>query len=130
MENYSNITTNIIDAINTILGNLFSSIDNNIYIVLDDVTFISSDIIADSYFEKILGTSTSNGILLISNSLLFGFLLYYSLKYLFSHFTYMQIERPSQFIFKAIIFGICVNFSYFFIEEFLNFVSNISLAIR
>ena len=130
MENYSNITTNIIDAINTILGNLFSSIDNNIYNVLDDVTFISSDIINDSYFEKILGTSTSNGILLISNSLLFGFLLYYSLKYLFSHFTYTQIERPSQFNFKAIIFGICVNFSYFFIEEILNFVSNISLAIR
>ncbi len=130
MENYSNITTNIIEAINTILGNLFSSIDNSIYNVLDDVTFISSDIINDSYFEKILGTSTSNGILLISNSLLFGFLLYYSLKYLFSHFTYTQIEKPSQFIFKAIIFGICINFSYFFIEELLNFVSNISLAIR
>ena len=130
MENYSNITTNIIEAINTILGNLFSSIDNSVYNVLDDVTFISSDIINDSYFEKILGTSTSNGILLISNSLLFGFLLYYSLKYLFSHFTYTQIERPSQFIFKAIIFGICINFSYFFIEEFLNFISNISLAIR
>ena len=130
MENYSNITTSIIEAINTILGNLFSSIDNNVYNVLDDVTFISSDIIDDSYFEKILGTSTSNGILLISNSLLFGFLLYYSIKYLFSHFTYAQIERPSQFIFKAIIFGICINFSYFFIEEFLNFISNISLAIR
>ncbi len=130
MENYSNITTNIIEAINTILANLFSSIDTSVYNVLDDVTFISSDIINDSYFEKILGTSTSNGILLISNSLLFGFLLYYSLKYLFSHFTYTQIERPSQFIFKAIIFGICINFSYFFIEEFLNLISNISLAIR
>ena len=130
MENYSNITTSIIEAINTILSNLFSSIDNNVYNVLDDVTFISSDIIYDSYFEKILGTSTSNGILLISNSLLFGFLLYYSIKYLFSHFTYAQIERPSQFIFKAIIFGICINFSYFFIEEFLNFISNVSLAIR
>ena len=103
MENYSNITANIIEAINTILGNLFSSIDNSVYNVLDDVTFISSDIINDSYFERILGTSTSSGILLISNSLLFGFLLYYSLKYLFSHFTYAQIERPSQFIFKAII---------------------------
>ena len=130
MENYSNITTSIIEAINTILGNLFSSIDTSVYNVLDDVTFISSDIIYDSYFEKILGTSTSNGILLISNSLLFGFLLYYSIKYLFSHFTYAQIERPSQFIFKAIIFGICINFSYFFIEEFLNFISNVSLAIR
>ena len=130
MESNSNITANIIESINTILGNLFSSIDNNVYDVLDDVTFISSDIINDSFFEKILGTSASNGILLISNSLLFGFLLYYSIKYLFAHFTYQQVERPTQFIFKAIIFGICINFSYFFVGEILDFLSNISLAIR
>ena len=130
MENNSNITTNIIDAINTILNTLFSSIDNNVYSVLDDITFINSDIITDSYFEKILGTSTSNGILLISNSLLFGFLLYYAIKYLFAHFTYQLVERPTQFIFKIIIWVICINFSYFFIEQILNFVSNISLAIR
>ena len=111
MENYSNVTSTILETINTILGNLFSSIDNNIYPVLDDITFISSDIIYDSYFEKILGTSASNGILLISNSLLFGFILYYSIKYLLAHFTYKQTENPMQFIFKAIIFGICVNFS-------------------
>ena len=130
MENNSNITTNIIEAINTILGNLFSSIDTNIYNILDDVTFVSSDIIHDSFFEKILGTSATNGIILISNSLLFGFLLFYAIKYLMSHFTYSQIEKPHQFIFKAIIFGICINFSYFFIGEFLNLISNISLAIR
>lgn len=130
MENNSNITSNIIEAINTILGNLFSSIDSNVYNVLDDITFISSDIINDSYFEKILGTSASNGILLISNSLLFGFLLYYSIRYLFAHFTFQQIEKPSQFIFKSIIFGICINFSYFFVGETLNLLSNISLAIR
>ena len=81
MENYSNVTSTILEAINTILGNLFSSIDNNIYTVLDDITFVSSDIIYDSYFEKILGTSATNGILLISNSLLFGILLYYSIRY-------------------------------------------------
>ena len=130
MESNSNITANIIESINTILGNLFSSIDNNVYDVLDDVTFISSDIINDSFFEKILGTSASNGILLISNSLLFGFLLYYSIKYLFAHFTYHLVERPTQFIFKAIIFGICINFSYFFVGEILDLLSNISLAIR
>ena len=79
MENYSNVTSTILNTINTILGNLFSSIDNNIYTVLDDITFVSSDIIYDSYFEKILGTSATNGILLISNSLLFGILLYYSI---------------------------------------------------
>ena len=130
MENNSNITSTIIETINTILGNLFSSIDNNVYTVLDDITFVSSDIIYDSFFEKILGTSASNGILLISNSLLFGFTLYYSIKYLFAHFTYKEVESPIQFIFKAVIFGICINFSYFLIGEFLDFISNITLAIR
>jgi len=130
MENYSNVTSTILETINTILGNLFSSIDNNVYTILDDITFVSSDIIYDSYFEKILGTSASNGILLITNSLLFGFVLYYSIKYLLAHFTYKQTENPAQFIFKAIIFGICINFSYFLIGEFLELFSNITLAIR
>ncbi len=130
MENNSNITSTIIDTINTILGNLFASIDNKLYEVLDDITFISSDIINDSYFEKILGTSASNGLLLIANSLLFGFILYYAIKYLFSHFTYNQVESPTQFVFKCIIFCICINFSYFIIEQLLNIVSIISLAIR
>lgn len=130
MENYSNVTSTIIETINTILGNLFSSIDNNVYTVLDDVTFISSDIIYDSYFEKILGTSTSNGILLIANSLLFGLLLYYAIKYLLAHFTYKATEKPFQFFFKAVVFGLCINFSYFLIGELLNLFSNVTLAIR
>ena len=130
MENYSNVTSTILETINTILGNLFSSIDNNIYTILDDITFISSDILHDSYFEKILGTSASNGILLISNSLIFGFILYYAIKYLLAHFTYKATENPMQFIFKAIIFGICINSSYFIIEILLDLVSNITLAIR
>ena len=130
MENYSNVTSTIFETINTILGNLFSSIDNNVYTVLDDITFISSDIIYDSYFEKILGTSASNGILLVTNSLIFGFILYYSIKYLLAHFTYKPTENPMQFLFKAIIFGICINFSYFIIEIFLDLISSITLAIR
>ena len=130
MENAKNIAQIIIETINTILQNLFSSIDNNLYEILDDIIFINQDIISDSFFEKILGANSHNGIILICNSLLFGFILYYSIKYLFSHFNYNQIEKPSQFIFKIIIFGICINFSYFFIKEILSFTSNITLAIR
>lgn len=130
MENSSDITSIIIETINTILGNLFASIDNNLYTILDDIIFISSDIIHDSYFEKILGTSASNGILLISNALLFGFLLYYAVKYLFSHLTFSQVEAPIQFVFKAVIFGTIINFSFFFMEQFLDLLSMITLAIR
>ena len=78
--NENNITQIIIDTINTILGNLFSSIDNNLYSILDDITFINSDILKDKNFENIFGTSTSNGILLIANSLLLGIILYFAIK--------------------------------------------------
>ncbi len=130
MENTANITQTIIDTINTIFENILSSIDNNLYSVLDDITFISSDILTDKNFEKIFGTSASNGILLIANSLLLGFLLYYAIRYLMSHLTYQNVEHPFSFIIKMILFGICMNFSFFIIQMFLDLNFNISLAIR
>ena len=126
----TNVTQIIIDTINTILGNLFSSIDNNLYSLLDDITFINSDILNDKNFENIFGTSTSNGILLIANSLLLGIILYFAIKYLLSHFTYSQIENPHSFLIKLIVCGIFMNFSYFLLSQFLDIFSNISLSIR
>lgn len=130
MESSNNITQTIIDTINTIFETLFASIDNNLYSVLDQITFISSDILNDQNFEKLFGTSTSNGILLIANSLLLGFILYYGFKYLMSHITYHRVDSPFGFIMKVVLFGICMNFSFFIIEIILDLNSYISLAIR
>lgn len=130
MENSNNITQIITETINTVLGNLFSSIDNNLYSFLDNVTFISSDILKDKNFEIIFGTSASNGILLISNSLLLGIILYFAIKFLLSHVTYSQIERPYSFLLKLILCGICMNCSFFIISIFLDIFSNLSLSIR
>lgn len=126
-DNMANV---IITTINTIIENLFSSIDNSLYSVLDDITFISSDILQTSYFQKILGMSASSGILVIANSLLFGFLIYFAIKYLFSHFYSIDIESPHQFIFKLIFFGLAMNCSYFIVEQILDITSNITLSIR
>lgn len=112
MESTTDITQTIIDTINEIFQNLFSSIDNNLYSVLDNITFIGSDILNDKNFEKIFGTSTSNGILLIANSLLLGFILYYSIRYLMSHITFYSVENPFSFIIKLVVFR---NFYEFFI---------------
>lgn len=87
MENNTDISQIILDTINKIFETLFSSIDNNLYNVLDNLTFINSDILNDKNFEIIFGTSASNGILLIANSFLLAFILYYSIRYLLSHFT-------------------------------------------
>lgn len=130
MEQNSNMSQVVITTINTILGDLFKSIDNNLFNILDDLTFINSDILQDKYFGKIFGTSASNGILLIANSLLIGFILYYSVKYLSSNFTYSKIENPIQFIFKLIIFGIATNSSFFIIGQILDINFEICNAIR
>ncbi len=126
----NNITLIIANTINTIFSNLFSSIDNSIYGILDDITFINTDIINNSFLEKILGTSTSNGILLICNSLIIGFVLYYIVSLLFSHITLSNTSSPLPFIFKLIIYTIIMNFSLYICEYIIDINSNISIAIR
>lgn len=126
----NNITQIIIDTINTILGNLFSSIDNNLYSVLDNITFVNSSILKDKNFENIFGTSSTNGILLIANSLVLGFLLYFSIKLLFSHITYSKVEEPHSFLIKLILCAIFMNCSYFIMSFFLDFIFNISSSIK
>lgn len=125
-----NIAEIILKTINLLIGNLLSSIDNNLYKILDNIVFIDSNILKDKHFFEIFGTSSTNGILLIANSLVLGFLLYFAIKYLLSNLTYITLESPSQFIFKLIIVTICMNSSFFILEQIINLNSNITLAIR
>ena len=127
--NLADISTVVSTTINEIFYKIFSSIDNNLYSILDKFTFINSDILNDSYFGDILGGPNSNGILLIANSLIFGYLIYYAFKLLFSHLGICQVERPSQFLFKLLIYAICMNFSFFICDEIIYLVSTISAAI-
>ena len=130
METNSNMSQVVIETINTIFSDLFKSIDTNLFKILDNLTFINSDILNDKYFGRIFGTSANNGILLIANSLLIGYILYYSAKYLTSNLTISKIENPVQFIFKLIIFGIAMNGSYFIIGQILDINFSVSNAIK
>ena len=125
-----NITEIILKTINSLLESLFSSIDNNVYNILDDIIFLDSDFLKDKTFESIFGTSVSNGILYIVNAFLFGFVLYYIFRLLLSHFTYLPIENPYQFIFKLLMVSICINSSFFICEQLLTFTSLFSSSIR
>lgn len=130
MEEEVNIASIIIDSINSIFQTLFSSIDMNISSILDEVTFIDSSILDTSYFSSIFGRSSSSGILLVANSLILGFLLYYAARLLLSHLLITQTERPSSFILKLIFFAICMNCSLFICERLIFFNDIISSFIR
>jgi len=129
LEN-NNIIEIISATINTIFSNLFSSIDNELYGVIDDIIFINKDIITDGHFQNILGTNTSEGILLICNALIIGVILYYGVSLLFSHLTFSENIRPTAFVFRIIVFSILLNCSHFICELLIELIANISLAIR
>lgn len=111
-------------------NNIISSIDNSLYSTLDDFTFINSNILNDKYFYNIFGVNSSNGILLVANSLIAGYLIYYSIKLILSRLELVQVERPFQFIFKLIICAICMNFSFFICDELIYFISLLSNLVR
>ena len=128
-ETQQNITQTIKETLNSIFSDLLSSIDNNLYSVLDEITFINIDVINDHYFQNIFG-STSSGILLISNALIIGIVIYYAISLLMSYYSYTEVQKPSQFFFRMLIFTIIMNSSYFICEQIISMNSNISIAVR
>ena len=128
-EENINLTELILNSINELFSKMFSSIDNTIYSVLDEITFINNTILENDSFKKILGESSQDGILLICNSLVLGFIIYYAINYLFSHLTYSKIDSPKQFIFKSIIFIAIMNSSLWICLEIINIISVITDGI-
>lgn len=120
----------ILSTINELFSSMFSSIDNSIYDALDKIAFIDTNIINSTQFEKLFGTSSNTGILVVANALLIGFLLYFAVRYLLSSFAIVESQNPYQFLIKLIMVGICMNCSFFVCEQVINLNSLISSAIR
>lgn len=125
-----NLTQVIVETINNLFNNIFSSVDNSLYTILDDLLFIDKSIINDTNIYRFIGNFDSDGILLICNSLLLGFLLYYIVTLLLSYFTFSQIQKPYQFIIKLFLCAVFMNSSIFILEKFITLFSTISSFIR
>lgn len=130
LEEAVNLPQTIIQSVNTIFSNFFTSLDSNIYSILDDIVFINSDVLNDSFINNILGNSPTSGLLLLCNSLLFGFILYYLISLILSHIVLFKLQTPYQFVCKLIIISILVNHTYDICAFLLDLNSNISLGIR
>ena len=120
----------IITTIANIFKSFFSSIDNSIYSALDNISFIDKEMLNSPYLQKILGANSSSNILLIANSLMVGFIIYYAIKYLLSSISIGKIMNPYKFFIRIIIVVIFMNSSFFICEQIINFNSFISTSIR
>ena len=123
-------SNNIITTITNIFKSMFSSIDNSIYTALDNISFIDKSIINSPYLQNILGTSASSNLLLIANSFIIGFIIYFAIKYLLSSLSIGNLVNPYKFLIKLIIVTIFMNSSFFICEQIINFNFFISSSIR
>ena len=60
--NSTSVTQTILSTINSLFSSLYSSVDNSVYGILDDIVFINTDILNDSFMSKLLGTSATSRI--------------------------------------------------------------------
>lgn len=120
------IGTVILDTINSLCQSLFSSIDNAIFPLLDDLIFINPEITETNYLEKIMGENTNTGLLILANALLLAFILYYAIRRFTAFYIGQDVESPYQFFIKAIFIAILMNFSLNICSSIVSFSYEIS----
>lgn len=116
---YDNFPEVINNLISSLINSLLTSLDTNVFSVLDELAFIKSDSISDTYFNSFF-TKQFN-IISLSEALLFGFLLYYSISYLFSFLTFSNFQKPLSFLTKLLFSAILIHFSLPICEKILDF---------
>lgn len=124
------IVNTIIQTINTIFGNIFSSIDNTIFDNLDNIVFINKDILNNSFINKLLDAGSKNSLIYLADAFLLGISVFYIIRYYYFNIIDAKVEKPVQFFFKLLLFSLLINFSYFLAEQLFNITYLFSSAIQ
>ncbi len=116
MENSStpevDIVSVILDIINNLCSNLFSSIDEKIFPLIDELVFINKNIFSTGdKMNKIFSSSPNQGVLLLANCLFSGFVIYYAARLIIAKLTLSEFESPGKFFMRAFLAGIAMNSS-------------------
>ena len=106
-------------SLNSIFSKIFSSLDNSFFYILDNIAFINETITDNAIIKPLVGSGIKSGILAICNSFILGFLIFFSIRYLFSHIIYTKSETAKEFVFKLIIFSIFMNNSLWICKEII-----------
>ena len=110
----------IITNLNYLLEKVFKSIEGEIFKTLDKLTIIGPEILREEPLKNIVFENKVNGLVIIANTLILFFVIYYVFKQLIGIYNGNKIESIYVFIIRIIIVCIIVNFSYYICEEILN----------
>lgn len=111
---------NIISVINTLLQNIFSAVDGELFDILDSLVMINKDILLTEPIEKLGFKSEDNSIILIALTFITMFAIFFGIKRLINMYNVGSTKDTAKFILRVVICTILMMSSYFLIETVLN----------
>ncbi|MBR3280872.1 MAG: hypothetical protein IKI57_03370 [Clostridia bacterium] len=124
-----NVTEVVLDTINSLCNNLFSSINKSIFPELDKLIFLNSDLTESTYLERIIGTNFNTGLLVLAEFFLSAFVIYYAISKFTTYYTGKEIDSTPKFFVKAVFIGILVFSSFNVCSAILSATSEITTFI-
>lgn len=127
VADYDNIANAVSNSFSSLVNTLLSSVDNDVFSVLDELAFINSSTITDKYFVSFTRTFS---VVSLCNALLFAFLLYYIISYFFSLFTCSNFQKPLSFVVKLFISAFLIHFSLDICEKIIDLFELLTNILR
>lgn len=125
---YENIPEVLNNVISSLINGLLTSVDNNVFSILDELVFVNTSILKGKYFMSIFTNSFS--IVSLSKALLFGVLIYYAISYLFSHLVCKNFQKPFHFLTKLFFSALLIHFSSSICEYIIWFFDLLTNILR
>ena len=119
----------IINSLNSVSEKLFKSIESEVYTYIDKLVGITPDIFKDEPLKKIFSQDNVNSIILIANSFVLFYIIFYIIQKLISMYNGEKSQNVYGFIIKLIIVGALVNSSFLICKEIINLTSLLSDCI-
>lgn len=110
----------IINNLNIIAEKIFKSVETQVFKTLDDIVLINSDILKIEPLKNIFFENKTNGLVIVANSLILFFLIYYILNNLISMYNGREVPNMYSYVIRIIFVIILVNSSYYICEQILN----------
>ena len=112
------LSETIFEIINTMFSNLFSSIDNGIYTLLNDIVFLDSSAVITDSIQNIFFSDKFN-LLILANILVGCIFTYKIIKIVISLYTSQDTQFPYIYVIKSVTIIISMNCCLFICEQIL-----------
>ena len=119
----------IINSLNSVSEKLFKSIESEVFTYLDKLVGITPDIFKEEPLKKILSQDSLNSIILIANSFVLFYIVFFVIQKLISMYNGEKSQSVYGFVIKLIIVGALVNSSFLICKEIINLTSLLSNCI-